>query len=173
MRNNTDGNENKFRLQKTHFILGNSDTDYSTKYNRDYYKKISPTTQNYDAISHNLQKTQIYPGSDEVIYVSETSDKYKKPDLNYENFKNNKKQITINTEELQRSHLELGSQEVPWISSNRYHFPPKRNTENIRYYNSNNSQNSYFGFLKNKEDRNFKSEAMEEFIDRPLVNNTL
>ena len=136
----------------------------------DYYKKIPQSSlQFYDAISHNLQKTHIYPGSEKVIYETETSDKYKKPDINYNDFANNKNQILINTAELQKSHLDLGSNGAPWISTNRYHFTPKKNLENKRYNMGRKLQTSNIGF--NKEDRNFKSEAMEEFVEKsPLKN---
>lgn len=118
-----------------------------------------------------MQKTHIYPGTDKVSYVTETTDKYKKPDIDYKNYANNKNQISINTAELQKSHLDLGSNGAPWISTNRYHYTPKKNIENKRYNNGQKFQASNIGF--NKEDRDFKSEAMEEFVEKPNVKNDL
>ena len=173
IRYNTDGDleDNKTRLQGSHFILGNQNNDYITKYSSEFYDKnplMNPNNRNeLERISNKLKETHIAPISDEINYESETQAKFQKPKISLSELENNKKQLTINTSSLQQSHLSLGRQDVPWISSNRYFLTPKKNLENKRYISTEKLQESHISFSNNK-DVNYKSEAMDSFRDIPL-----
>jgi hypothetical protein len=167
---NTDGNadEIKNRLQKSHFILGNDNNNYTTKYISEYYNKNpllkDKNKEEYERISNKLKETHIAPISDEINYESETQDKYRKPNLSSSNNNLN----NISTAALQQSHLSLGNQDVPWISSSRYYMTPKKSTENKRYISTEKLQRSHLSLSMDKDGRNFKSEAMDSFVEYPL-----
>jgi len=168
----TDLEENKLKLQGSHFILGNQNNDYLTKYNLDYYDK-NPLLNNknkneLDYIANKLKETHIAPQSDEINYESETQSKYRKPNISILDLKKNKDQLKLNTSALQESHLSLGKQEVPWISSSRYFLTPKKNLENKRYVSTEKLQESHVTFSKERDGRDFKSESMDSYREMPL-----
>ena len=175
IRFNTDSNyiDNKTNLQKSHFIFGNQNNDYITKYSSEFYDKIpllnNKTKNELELISNKLKETHIAPLSDEINYDSETKDKYRKPNISISDLINNKNQLKINTSTLQESHLSLGKQDVPWISSNRYFLTPKKNnTENKRYVSTEKLQSSNNIFPNNKNEKNYKSETMASYVEMPL-----
>ena len=182
IRFNTDTNskDNKPKYQGTNFIFGNENNDYITKYSSEYYDKNSLMNTNnkkeLEMISNKLKETHIAPPSDEINYESETQAKYRKPNLSLSELENNKNQLRINTSLLQESHLSLGKQDVPWISSNRYFMTPKKNLGNQRYVSTEKLQQSHITFSKDKDPTNFKSEAMDSYVRMPLdfnKNNTI
>ena len=174
IRFNTDGNleDNKTKLQRSHFVLGNQNNDYITKYSSEYYNKIPYLNNNnkkeLDYISNKLKETHISPLSDEINYESETQAKYRRPNISLSDLENKKNELKINTSALQESHLSLGKQDVPWISSNRYFLTPKKNVENKRYISTEKLQQSHITFSNGEDDRNFKSENMENYVEKPL-----
>ena len=178
IRFNTDSNyeENKANLQRSHFILGNANNDYITNYSSEFYNKNPLLSDNHrnelELISNKLKETHIAPDSKEVNYYSETQDKYRRPNISLSEIKKNKNQLRINTEALQESHLNLGKHEVPWISTSRYYMTPKKNIENKRYMSTEKLQESHISLSNNKEGKNYKSEAMESFVEMPLNFNT-
>ena len=170
---NTDANaeEIKTRLQKSHFILGNDNDNYTTKYNSEYFNKNplmgDQNKEEYERISNKLKETHIAPISEEINYESETQDKYRKPNLSSGNNNLN----NISTAALQQSHLSLGNQDVPWISSSRYYMTPKKSSENKRYISTEKLQRSHISLSTDKDGRdgrNFKSEAMDSFVEFPI-----
>lgn len=173
IRYNTDSNieDNKTKLQRSHFIFGNQNNDYITKYSSEFYDKNpllnSKNRNELELISNKLKETHIAPISDEINYESETQAKYKKPNISLSELRNNKKQLKINTASLQESHLNLGKQEVPWISSNRYFLTPKQNLENKRYISTEKLQESHIS-LSNNKNGYFKSETMDSYGEKPL-----
>ena len=175
IRYNTDGNleDNKTRLQRSHFVLGNQNNDYITKYSSEFYNKIPYLNNNnkneLNYISNKLKETHISPLSDEINYESETQAKYRKPNISLSDLENKRNELKINTFALQESHLSLGKQEVPWITSNRYYLTPKKNIENKRYISTERLQQSHINFSNGADDdRNFKSENMESYAEKPL-----
>ena len=174
IRYNTDGNleDNKTRLQRSHFVLGNQNNDYITKYSSEYYNKIPYLNTNnkneLDYISNKLKETHIAPLSDDINYESETQAKYRRPNISLSDLENRKNELKINTSALQESHLSLGKQDVPWITSNRYYLTPKKNIENRRYVSTEKLQQSHINFANREDDRNYKSENMENYVEKPL-----
>ena len=170
---NTDGNlnDNKTRLQGSHFIFGNDNNDYVTKYTSEYYNKNPMLNDEnkkiYELISNKLKETHVSPISDEINYETETQDKYRKPNIS-EVLKNKSNQ-TINTADLQKSHLKFGRNEVPWVSTSRYFLTPKKNiSKNNRYISNEVLQKSHFSLSQDKDGRNFKTESMDSFVEYPL-----
>ena len=164
--------ENKNKFQGTNFILGNATNDYITKYNSEYYNKHPLLTDNHrnelEFISNKLKETHIHPASNEVNYESETQAFFGNGETIYAELKNNKNLLKINTAALQQSHLQLGKMDAPWISTSRYYMTPKKNLGNRRYISTEKLQESHISFSKDKEGRNFKSEAMDSFVEMPL-----
>ena len=115
-----DDSLNKIKLQKTNFILGNDKNEYATKYSSEYFNKIPFLKNNnneIELISNKLKETHIAPPiTTKINYESEAQSKFKKPIINESN------QAKINTAALQQSHLSLGSNTIPWISTNLIYY---------------------------------------------------
>ena len=164
--------ENKTKLQKTNFILGNNKNDYITKYSSEYFNKLplmkeKNSKKELEYISNKLKETHVAPMTSLINYESETQSKFKKPILN------DKNQIKLNTAALQESHLSLGRHNVPWISSNRYYLTPKKNIDlDNNRYNPNNNQlklrQSNISFSQDKDKPIFRTENMDSFCPIPL-----
>ena len=161
-----DNSENKTKLQKTNFILGNDKNEYTSKYSSEYFNKIPLLNNNkneIEIISNKLKKTHIAPSiSTKINYESETQSKYTKPIIN----ENNK--AKINSLELQESHLSLGSHNIPWVSTNRYFLTPKKNLDNKRYNNNIKMRESNITFSQDKDRPIFKTENMDSYGEIPL-----
>ena len=157
--------ENKTKLQKTNFILGNNKNDYITKYSSEYFNKLplmkeKNSKKELEYISNKLKETHVAPITSLINYESETQSKFKKPILN------DKNKIKLNTAALQESHLSLGRHNVPWISSNRYYLTPKKNIDlDNNRYNPNNNQlklrQSNISFSQDKDKSIFRIENMD------------
>ena len=164
-----DNLDNKIKLQKTNFILGNQRNDYISKYSSEYFNKLplmkdTNRKKELELISNKLKETHVAPLSTKVEYESETQAKFKKPTIS------DKNTVKINTGALQESHLSLGSQDVPWISSNRYFLTPKRKLEldNNRYFdNSMKLRGSSISFSQEKDVNNFRTENMDSYPQIP------
>ena len=160
--------ENKIKLQRTNFILGNEKNDYVTKYNSEYFNKLpfikdKNNKKELELISNKLKETHVAPLTDRINYESETQSKYKKPIIKDSN------KIKINTAALQESHLSLGSQDIPWFSTNRYFLTPKANTDLNNRYNNNSLKlrESNIVFSQEKGKNNFVTENMESYCPIP------
>ena len=164
-----DNLENKRKLQKTNFILGNQKNDYVSKYNSEYFDKLpfmkdKNQKRELELISNKLKETHVAPLTSQIKYESETQAQFKKPTISENN------QMKINTAALQESHLSLGSHNVPWISSNRYFLTPKRTLEldNNRYNNNSlKLRESHISFSQDKDVNNFRTENMDSFTQIP------
>ena len=173
----TDGNleDNKTRLQRSHFVFGNDFNDYITKYSSEYYdknplrNKKNKNKSDFELIANKLKETHIAPISEEINYETETQDKYRKPNISISEFLNNKTNQTINTTKLQKSHLKFGRHQVPWISTSQYFLTPKKNnTKNSRYSSNEELQKSHIALSKDKDGRNFTTENMDSYVEFPL-----
>ena len=164
-----DNLENKIKLQKTNFILGNQKNDYITKYSSEYFNKLpfmkeKNQKKELELISNKLKETHVAPISTQIEYESETQDKFKRPIMTENN------RMTINTAALQESHLSLGNNDVPLISSNRYFFTPKKKIElnNDRYNNDPlKLRESNISFSQDKDKNNFRTENMDSYTQIP------
>ena len=164
-----DNLENKIKLQKTNFILGNQKNDYVTKYSSEYFDKMpflndKNKRNELELISNKLKETHVAPLTSQIKYESETQAKFTKPIIS------DKNAIKINTAALQESHLSLGKHNVPWISSNRYFLTPKKNLEldNNRYNNNSlRLRESHISFSQDKDTNNFRTENMDSFTKIP------
>ena len=159
-----ENSENKIKLQRTNFLLGNEKNDYTTKYNSEYFNKIpfikdKNNKKELEFISNKLKETHVAPLTTKINYESETQSKFQKPVISEKN------KITINTAALQESHLSLGMHDVPWVSTNRYFLTPKANLDNNRYSNFNplKLRESNITFSQDKDNPNFMTENMESF----------
>ena len=123
--------EQKQKLQRSQFTLGTSKNDFSTDYNLEYYDKSSLNNlsngNELKAIREKLRGSNYDMGNDKLTYISENAGKYTKPVLNYEELKQTKLQTEENTRNLRSGHFDLGTENIPWNSSNRAQFTPKKN----------------------------------------------
>jgi hypothetical protein len=75
----------KNELRKSHFIIGNSNPNYTTTFNSHYKEKEKGFKENNLIIKKNVanktNSNNIF-GSDRVIYTSESHNKYMLPDGN-------------------------------------------------------------------------------------------
>ena len=159
-----ENSENKIKLQRTNFLLGNEKNDYTTKYNSEYFNKIpfikdKNNKKELEFISNKLKETHVAPLTTKINYETETQSKFQKPVISEKN------KIKINTAALQESHLSLGMHDVPWVSTNRYFLTPKANLDNNRYSNFNplKLRESNITFSQDKDKPNFMTENMESF----------
>ena len=112
-------------LRKSHFIFGNFEPNYNTTFRREYYNKSSSLPKNkvdFANIERKLRTQNFQFGTDKPDYLSETAAKYIIPNINKEDNKQNK----ISTAMLQQSHYVFGNSQVPWNTTNRREFTPKK-----------------------------------------------
>ena len=166
--------EMKQRLQRSQFTLGSSKNDFSTDYNLEYYDKSSlnnmGNANELKAIREKMRGDNYEAGNDKTNYISENAGKYTKPAINLDEIKQTKLQTEENTKNLRSQHFNFGSENVPWKSSNREQYTPKK-IDNNRYNSEFNDLIRNGNFTKSKEDRDFKSEAIDSYNKKPLTNN--
>ena len=160
--------ENKIKLQRTNFILGNQKNDYISRYSSEYFNKLPfmkdiNNKNELELISKKLKATHVAPLPTKIQYESETQSKFKKPEIS------DKNTIKINTAALQESHLSLGLHNVPWISTSKYFLTPKSNIAiNNRYSNpSQKLRESNITFSSEKDKLSFRTENMDSYTQIP------
>ena len=168
--------EMKQKLQRSQFTLGSSKNDFSTDYNLEYYDKSSLNNKfkddEYKAIKEKLRGSNYDMGNDKLTYISENADTYTKPILDYDELKQAKIQNEENTKNLRSGHFNLGTENVPWNTSNRAQYTPKK-ADNNRYNSELNNLIRRGNFEKYQENRDFKSETMDSYNKKPLSNNRM
>ena len=115
----------KNELRKSHFIFGNFEPNYNTTFRREFYNKSSSLPKNkvdFFNIERKLRTQNFQFGTDKPDYLSETAAKYIIPSSNFEENKQNK----VSTAMLQQSHYVFGNHNVPWNTTNRREFTPKK-----------------------------------------------
>jgi hypothetical protein len=166
--------EQKQKFRRSQFTLGTSKNDFSTDYNLEYYDKSSlnnlSNSNELKAIREKLRGSNYDYGNDKLTYISENAGKYTKPELNYEELKQSKLQTEENTRNLRSGHFDLGTENVPWNTSNRTQFTPKK-IDNNRYNSELNNLIRQGNIQKLEENRDFKSETMDSYNKKPLTNN--
>ena len=175
--NNQLTEETKQRLRKSQFTLGSSKNDFSTDYNLEYYDKSSlnnrqSNNNEFKVIKEKLRGSNYEAGNDEMNYISENAGKYTKPILNYDEIKKTKLQTDQNTKNLRSQHFVFGQEKIPWNSSNREVFTPKK-LDNNRYNSQLNELIRKGNIQKPEENRDFTSETMLSYSKKPLVNNSM
>ena len=166
--------EMKQKFQKSQFTLGSSKNDFSTDYNLEYYDKSSlhnkSSANELRTIREKLRGSNYDMGNDKLTYISENAGKYTRPILNYEELKQTKLQTEENTKNLRSGHFDLGTENIPWNTSNRDQYTPKK-IDNNRYNSELNNLIKKGNFQKYEENRDFKSETMDSYNKKPLENN--
>ena len=112
-------------LRKSHFILGNFEPNYNTTFRREYYDKSNlfpKDNVDFKNIERKLRSQNYEFGTDKPDYISETAAKYTKPDMNL----NKNGQNRVSTAMLQQSHYVFGTNNVPWVTTHRRAFTPKK-----------------------------------------------
>ena len=155
----------KNELRKSHFIFGNFEPNYNTTFRREYYNKSSSLPKNkldFANIERKLRTQNFQFGTDKPDYLSETASKYIIPNINKEDNKKNK----VSTAMLQQSHYVFGNSQVPWNTTNRREFTPKkadttRSTKDLTKTN----------FILGDDKPTIKSVNEDTFVRHPLQQN--
>ena len=157
----------KNELRKSHFVLGNFEPNYNTTFRREYYNKstsLPKAKTDFFNIERKLRTQNFQFGTDKPDYLSETAAKYIIPPINKEDSKQNK----ISTAMLQQSHYVFGNSNVPWNTTHRREFTPKK-ADNQRQVKDLTRTNFVLG-----DDRpTIKSVNEEVFIKHPIQPNLM
>ena len=156
----------KNELRKSHFVLGNFEPNYNTTFRREYYNKSSSLPKNktdFFNIERKLRSQNFQFGTDKPDYLSETASKYIMPPK-IENDKPNK----ISTAMLQQSHYVFGNMNVPWNTTHRREFTPKK-ADNERQVKDLTRTN----FILGEDKPTIKSVNEETFIRHPVQPNQI
>ena len=157
----------KNELRKSHFVLGNFEPNYNTTFRREYYNKsgsVPKSKTDFFNIERKLRTQNFQFGTDKPDYLSETAAKYIIPPINKEDSKQNK----ISTAMLQQSHYVFGNSNVPWNTTHRREFTPKK-ADNQRQVKDLTRTNFVLG-----DDRpTIKSVNEEVFIKHPIQPNLM
>ena len=157
----------KNELRKSHFVLGNFEPNYNTTFRREYYDKSGSLPKNkvdFFNIERKLRTQNFQFGTDKPDYLSETQAKYIIPPRDTENNKQNK----VSTAILQQSHYVFGNSNVPWNTTHRREFTPKK-ADNQRQVKDLTRTNFVLG-----DDRpTIKSVNEDTFIKHPIQPNLM
>jgi len=156
----------KNELRRSHFVLGNFEPNYNTTFRREYYDKSGSLPKNnvdFYNIERKLRSQNFEFGTDKPDYLSETAAKYILPPQTNENNKQN-----ISTAMLQQSHYVFGKDNVPWNTTHRREFTPKK-ADNERQIKDLTRTNFVLG-----DDRpTIKSVNEEVFVRHPIQPNLM
>jgi len=159
----------KNELRKSHFVLGNFEPNYNTTFRREFVNKSNSVQRNrpdFFNIERRLRAHNFQFGTDKPDYLSETSAKYIMPAINKDS--NNNNQNKVSTAMLQQSHYVFGNNIVPWTTTNRREFTPKK-ADNKRETKDLTRTNFVLG-----DDRPvIKSVNEETFIKHPVQQNLM
>ena len=105
---------------KSELILGQSDIDFKTKYNIEYYDKSSiPQSNDLKEIQLKMRKDQTILGNDNPQLITEHAAEYTKKDIDRGNLKS---QIIIPKE-----HVDLiGNDKLDWDTTHKLTYTPKK-----------------------------------------------
>ena len=157
----------KNELRRSHFVLGNFAPNYNTTFRREYYDKSSSMPKNkvdFFNIERKLRTQNFQFGTDKPDYLSETAAKYIIPPINKEDDKQNK----ISTAMLQQSHYKFGNSNVPWNTTHRREFTPKK-ADNARQV----KDLTRTSFVLGDDKPTIKSVNEEVFVRHPIQPNLL
>ena len=154
-------------LRKSHFILGNFEPNYNTTFRREYYDKSNlfpKDNVDFKNIERKLRSQNYEFGTDKPDYISETAAKYTKPDMNL----NKNGQNRVSTAMLQQSHYVFGTNNVPWVTTHRRAFTPKK-----AYTKMMNKNLAKTNFVLGDDEPTIKSVNEEVYIRHPLQKNPI
>ena len=159
--------EAKNNLRKSHFVIGNFDPEYNTKYRSEYYDKSSMIPRdNLDTklIERRLRSQNYNFGNEKTDYLTEMASKYTKPIIDP---KNRLKQ-SVSTSDLQQSHYVFGTQGANWNTTHRVSYTPKKADVELQHKNLIKTN-----FILGDEEPTLKSVNQEVYVRHPLVSNPL
>lgn len=148
-------------LTKSHFILGNSDSNYTTVFRTEFYTKdLSKQDNNMNSktIEKSLRSHNYVLGNHVPDYKSETQAKYVLPQ-GYTS-QNEKK---ISTAELQKSHYIFGTNDNNWMTTSSSSYCPK-SSNTTKSFKDSSKNNLILGEYRN----DFKSVNHETYIPHPI-----
>ena len=155
-------------LRSSHFVFGNDEPQYQTMFQRDYYDKSKLNNRDnvdFKGVERGLRATNYVLGDEKPNYLSETAEKYTIPPLNPNALKNQQK---ISTAELQQSHYVFGTDKVPWVTTQKVAYTPKK-VDNKLYTKNLTKTN----FTLGDAEPTLKSVNQETFVRHPLSINPL
>ena len=151
--------EAKNDLRRNHFVFGNAKPDFETTFRTEFYDK-SKLLPKDDLNSKNIEKmlrAHNYEfGDDKPNYLSETAERFTKPEINP------KEENKISTQLLQQSHYVFGNSTDPWNTTQKRSYTPKI-ADNDKYKKNLMKTNFKFGDDK----PNLKSMNSEAYIEHP------
>ena len=159
--------EAKNDLRNSHFILGNFEPNYNTTFRTEYYDKsnlMPKDNLNLKNIERKLRVQNYEFGKDKPDYISETTAKYTKPDLNSIKNGDNK----ISTAMLQQSHYVFGTSNEPWTTTHRRAFTPKKAFTKLAYKNLTKTN-----FVLGDDEPTIKSVNEEVYVKHPIQKNPM
>jgi hypothetical protein len=154
-------------LRRSHFIFGNFDPNYNTTFRREYYDKSNLVPKGNLDFKNNERKfrNQNYQlGTDQPDYISETAAKYTKPNLDANKNGPNR----VSTAMLQQSHYVFGNSNIPWNTTHRRAFTPKRAETHIIKKNLTKTN-----FVLGDDEPTIKSVNEEIYVKHPLQKNPM
>ena len=157
----------KNELRKSHFVLGNFEPNYNTTFRREYYNKSSSLPKSkvdFFNIERKLRTQNFQFGTDKPDYLSETAAKYIIPHINKDDNKQNK----VSTAMLQQSHYVFGNYNIPYNTTHRREFTPKK-ADNQRQVKDLTRTN----FILGDDKPTTKSVNEEVFIKHPIQPNLM
>ncbi len=149
-------------LTRSHFILGNSDSSYSTVFRTEFYNKglnKQDKALNSKTIEKSLRSHNYVLGNDVPDYKSETQAKYVLP-KGYTSQSEKK----ISSVELQNSHYIFGTNENHWTTTANSSYYPK-SMSNQRVLKDNTKNSLVLGEYRN----DFKSVHHETFVPHQIT----
>ena len=159
--------EAKNDLRNSHFILGNFEPNYNTTFRTEYYDKsnlMPKDNLNLKNIERKLRVQNYEFGKNKPDYISETTAKYTKPDLNSIKNGDNK----ISTAMLQTSHYVFGTSNDPWTTTHRRAFTPKKAFTKLAYKNLTKTN-----FVLGDDEPTIKSVNEEVYVKHPIQKNPM
>ena len=154
-------------LRCSHFKFGNFDPNFNTTFRAEYYDKsqmVPKTNTDFKNIERKLRAQNYELGTDKPDYISETAAKYTKPPID-----NTKKgQNRVSTAMLQQSHYVFGTSSVPWTTTQRRAFTPKKADTKIVTKNL-----SKTNFVLGDDEPTVKSVNEEVYVKHPFQYNPM
>ena len=157
----------KKELRNSHFILGNFEPNYNTTFRREFYDKSNlfpKDNVDFKNIERKLRSQNYEFGTDKPDYISEAAAKYTKPNMNMNKNGPNR----VSTAMLQQSHYVFGTNNVPWTTTHRRAFTPKKAFTKMA-----NKNLSKTNFVLGDDEPTIKSVNEEVYVKHPLQKNPM
>ena len=153
----------KADLRRSHFILGNSEPNFQTIHQQEYYdkSKMNPLDNvDFKNVERRLRATSYVLGNDKPDYTSETAARFTKPEISKDMYGPK----TISTAQLQQSHYVFGTNNDPWVTTQQASYVPKSIEQKL--YSKNLTKTN---FILGDDKPTLKSVNQETFVRHPVV----